>query len=83
MLRIRRNIVRNKVTRECQTRGPFLTESQECDGGWRQIVVALHPTHMILRHLRGHRLYPLTYERAIDFARREAHRELRAIKARR
>ena len=82
MLRIRRTIKRKTVKRETQTRGPFLTESQERDAGWRQIVIILHPGHMILRHLRGQRLYLLTYEKAIDFARREHHKELRAIKAR-
>jgi len=69
-------------TGECHIRGPFLTESQERDGGWRRIVVVLHPGHMILQHFRGGRLYPVTYEKAISIARRDFHRERRAIKAR-
>lgn len=82
MLKIRRSIERKKVKKECQVRGPFLTDAQERDGGWRQIVIALHPTNMVLRHLRGQRRYPLTYEKAIDLARRDHCKELRAIKAR-
>ena len=82
MLKIRRTVERNKVKREHHTRGPFLTESQERDGGWRRIVVVLHQGHMILRHFRGGRLYPLTYEKAIAIARRDCHKEMQAIKTR-
>jgi hypothetical protein len=80
MLKIRRTVVRQKTPCDVHTRGPFLTESQERDGGWRQIVITLHPTHMILRHFRGDRLYPLTYEKAIAIARRDFLREKRALR---
>jgi hypothetical protein len=80
MLKIRRTTMRQKTRRETATRGPYLTESQERDGGWRQIVIVLHPSHMVLRHFRGGRLYPLTYEKAIAIARRDFLQERRTIK---
>ena len=82
MLKIRRAVERQKVKQELQTRGPFLTESQERDGGWRRIVVVLHPGHMVLRHFRGGRMYPLTYEKAIAIARRDLLQETRTLTGR-
>lgn len=81
MLRIRRPTKKREGVEEISSRGPFLTEAEAFDAGWRRIVVKLDPLAIRLRFHRGRgREWLVQYSDLLAFARAKEEQQRRKAK---